>query len=93
MFRMTREEYEWNKKEALKRESEPYMFCNEELAKEFYDRIKKEYPASSIHYHGVTQWICLDDRARVALRKQITRLLNETKKQLDQLSALMLQMS
>lgn len=90
---MDQEEYEWNKKEALKRKSQPYMFSNEEFAVEFYDRIKEKYPAASIHYYDIHQWICLNDRARVTLRKQIARLLDEKTRQLDQLAALMLQLS
>ena len=90
---MDQEEYAWNKKEALKHKSQPYMFSNEDYAISFFDRIKKEYPVASIHYYDIHQWICLNDRARVTLRKQVVMMMAEKTKQLDQLAALMLQLN
>ena len=38
---MCQEEYDWNKKEHLKHKNNPYMFSNEDLAVEYYQRIKR----------------------------------------------------
>ena len=43
----------------------------EPLAKEYFERFKEEYPGSSMHVYDIRQYICLDDRARRNLLKQI----------------------
>lgn len=92
MNRMDQEEYEWNRKEALKHKSQPYMFSNEDYAISFFDRIRKEYPAASIHYYDIHQWICLNDRARAALRKNVTEKLRKKTLQMEQLVTILNQL-
>ena len=71
MEKMDNEEYQWNKKELLKHKNLPYHFANEGLAAVFFDRLREEYPAASIHYWKINQWICLNDRARAKLREDM----------------------
>lgn len=89
---MDQEEYAWNRKEALKHKNQPYMFSNEDYAIEFYDRIKEEFPAASIHYYDIHQGICLNDKARKALRKHILELLVKKTSQMEQLATLLNQL-
>lgn len=63
------EEYSYFTKELLKRKTQPYHMSNEPLAREYYERFKLEYPAASIHIYDISQYICMDDRARRNLIK------------------------
>lgn len=63
------EEYGYFRKEHLKRKTQPYHMSNEPLAKDYYERFKLEYPAASIHIYDISQYICMDDRARRNLVK------------------------
>lgn len=63
------EEYSYFTKELLKRKTQPYHMSNEPLAREYYERFKLEYPAASIHIYDISQYICMDDRARRNLVK------------------------
>lgn len=82
---MDQEEYEWTRKELLKRKNEPYMFSNDDYAMDFFDGIKKEYPATTMHCYDIHQWICINDRARSALRKTVTEMLKKKAWQTEQL--------
>ena len=64
-----REEYGYFIKELLKRKTQPYHMSNEPLARELYERFKLEYPAASIHFYDISQYICMDNRARRKLAK------------------------
>ena len=55
MTKMDDEEYQWTKGDLLKHKNLPYMFSNEDYAISFFGRIKKEYPAASIHYWKINQ--------------------------------------
>lgn len=63
------EEYRHSRAEILKRKTKPYIMNNKPLAVDFYNELKKEYPAASIYYYGTSQYICLDERGRRALLK------------------------
>ena len=71
MTKMDEEEYRWTKGDLLKHNNLPYMFSNEDYTISFFGKIKKEYPAASIHYWKIHQWICLNDRARAKLREDM----------------------
>lgn len=92
MERMDQGEYEWNRKKLLKHKNQPYMFSNEDYAIEFYDRIKAEFSVASIHYYDIHQWICLNDKAREALRKHILELLAKKTSQMEQLATILNQL-
>ena len=62
------DEYLYFKKEIKKKPCTPYMMHNHDLSKSFYEEIKKEYPDASYHVLDITQWICLNDKARKKLR-------------------------
>lgn len=64
-------DYLYFKKNLLKRKTKPYLMSNEPLAKECFERFNEEYPGSSMHVYDIRQYICLDDRARKNLLKQI----------------------
>lgn len=84
---MDDEEYKWTKKELLKNKSLPYMFSHEEYANDFFRRILKEYPAASIHYWKIHQWICLNDRARANLREKMIEWSSSLSLELSELCA------
>lgn len=68
---MKEDEYLRFKNNLLKRKTKPYLMSYEPLAKEYFERFKEEYPGSSMHVYDIRQYICLDDRARRNLLKQI----------------------
>lgn len=68
-----RAEYNYFRAEMLKRKTKPYIMHNEPLAKAYYSEIKKEYPAASIYFYDIAQYICLDDRGRRALMKLLKK--------------------
>lgn len=72
---MQNDEYEYAKKELIRRKTYPYYFHNEPLAKEFFKRFKAEVPTAS-YYAGeeIGQAICYDDRARKRLLKYLETL-------------------
>ena len=87
MTKMDNEEYQWNKKELLKHRNLPYHFANDGLAAVFFDRLREEYPAASIHYWKINQWICLNDRARAKLREDMIELSSSLSQELADLCA------
>ena len=87
MEKMDNEEYQWNKKELLKHRNLPYHFANDGLAAVFFDRLREEYPAASIHYWKINQWICLNDRARAKLREDMIELSSSLSQELADLCA------
>lgn len=42
MEKMSKEEYQWNKKELMKHRNLPYMFSNEDLAISFIDMLRED---------------------------------------------------
>lgn len=85
--KMDEEEYQWNKKELLKHRNFPYHFANDGLAAVFFNRLRKEYPAASIHHWKIHQWICLNDRARAKLREDMIGWSNSLSLELSELCA------
>ena len=68
---MREDDYLHFKNSLLKRKTKPFPMSNEPLAKEYFERFKEEYPGSSMHVYDIRQYICLDDRARKNLLKQM----------------------
>ena len=87
MEKMDNEEYQWTKDDLLKHKNLPYMFSNESYAIDFFGRIRKEYPAASIHYWKIHQWICLNDRARAKLREDMIEWSSSLSLELSELCA------
>lgn len=71
------------KKELLKRKTRPYTMANRELAQEFFETFKEEYPTSSLHTYNLLQFICLDNRARKNLVKMLKARQEDLKEQLN----------
>ena len=46
------EEYNYYKKALMKRKTKPYIMSNKELAIDFFEKLKREFPEASIHFHG-----------------------------------------
>ena len=59
-----KDEYEYFKQELLEDTEKPYSMSNAELAQEYFAEIKKEYPTASMYSFGITQFICVTNKAR-----------------------------
>lgn len=80
---MENEEYMFHLREQLKRKTYPYVWANEELAYEYYEMLKKSYPEASIHEEGITQYICLDKRARKRLINMLEKHVAENQRTIE----------
>ena len=87
MEKMSKEEYQWNKKELMKHRNLPYMFSNEDLAISFINMLREARPTASIHFWKIHQWICLNDRARAKLRKDMIGWASNLSLELSELRA------
>ena len=76
------EDYQGFKSSVMKRKTKPYVMSNDLLAIELFDMFKTEYPTASIHFYGIWQYICFDDRARKTLLKQFKRQKEEQERAL-----------
>ena len=74
--------YNYFKNRLFKRKTKPFLMSNEPLAKEYFERFKEEYPGASMHVYDFHQYICLDDRARRNLLKQMKQQKKEQEKAL-----------
>ena len=88
---MENEEYRYCLKELLKRKTYPYSMANEEYAIEFYERLKKDYPEARLYIYGISQFICLDDRARKRLAKKAGQWIKEEEDRLEALKKFKMQ--
>lgn len=82
------EEYSYFKRELMKRKTKPYHMANEDLAKELFNRFRLEAPEASIHFSGISQFICMDSRARRNLSKMLTEQLKKREQELQELKNL-----
>lgn len=82
------EEYSYFKRELMKRKTKPYSMANKELADELFKRFQLEAPEASIHYSGITQFICYDRRARKNLSRLLTERLKKQEQELQELKDL-----
>lgn len=82
---MENEEYMFHLREQLKRKTYPYVWANKELAYEYYEMLKKSYPEASIHEEGITQYICLDKRARKRLINMLEKHVAENQRTIEAL--------
>ena len=76
------DQYECLKSDLLKRKTKPFVMSNSEWAGEFFERFKEEYPGASMHVYDIRQYICLDNRARRNLLKQIKQQKEDQEKAL-----------
>lgn len=82
------EEYSYFKRELMKRKTKPYSMSNRELADELFKRFLLEAPDASIHYSGISQFICYDRRARKNLSKMLKDSLAKKERELQELKDL-----
>lgn len=82
------EEYIYFKKELLKRKTKPYIMANKELSQELYTQFKTEHPDASIHFWGMSQYICYDKKARKNLSKMLKEKLERKEVELQELKDL-----
>lgn len=83
---MDREQYNFNKDHILKHhKASPDTWSNEPLAIEFFTEFHKEYPESSIHLVQGIQFICLNDKARTKLVKNLTQLIKRHEREIKEL--------
>lgn len=76
----------------MKRKTYPYHFANALYAKEFFNMLVVEYPTASITVDGeYNQYICLDNRARKKLVKQINEEIDQTRKRVADLEKLIIE--
>ena len=76
------DDYKYFKISLFKRKTKPYVMSNEEWAEGMFERFKEEYPGASMHVYDIHQYICLDDRARRKLLKQMKQQKKEQEKAL-----------
>lgn len=79
------EEYAYFKGELMKRKTQPYHMANPELAKEYFTQFKSEYPEASFHSFDISQFICLNDRARKNLIRKLQELQRKKEAELQAL--------
>ena len=79
------DEYAYFRGEALKRKTKPYHMANSDLAAEYFTEIQKEYPTASFHTFDIHQFICLNDKARKNLIKQLQELQRKKEAELQTL--------
>lgn len=77
------DEYQYMLRELFKRKTKPYIMANKNLSKDFFETFKKTYPKASIHFYEYSQFICLDDKARKNLIKQLKAQRQKLQKQID----------
>jgi adenosyl cobinamide kinase/adenosyl cobinamide phosphate guanylyltransferase len=83
---MDREQYNQCKDYILKhRKASPDTWNNEPTALEFFAELHKEYPESSIHLVQGYQFICLNDKARTKLAKNLTQLIKKHEREIKEL--------
>lgn len=82
------EEYSYFKRELMKRKTKPYFMSNRELAEELFNRFKLEAPDASIHFRGISQFICMDSRARRNLSKRLKEDIKKREQEIQELKDL-----
>lgn len=70
-------QYYFARKEILKRKTQPYSMADEPTAIEIYNRLKLEFHDATIFLGTKNQYICLDDRARKNLLKNLKKIQRE----------------
>lgn len=75
---MRENDYLYFKNKLMQQKTYPYIFSNQPLAKEFYDRLKIDVPTARYYeVEGVGQVITHDRRAEVKLLNMVQKHINE----------------
>ena len=87
LFEVSEEEYFYFKKEMIV--EKPYGMANKELAKQYFERYKKEVPGATMYEYGYRQYICSSDAARTNLQEMMEKLLEKKMQEVEQCKTLL----
>lgn len=81
LYEVSEEEYFYFKKEMIV--EKPYGMANKELAKQYFERYKKEVPGATMYEYDYRQYICSSDAARKELQEMIEQLLEKKMQEVE----------
>lgn len=84
---MLQEEYGYFKKEMLKenKEGKFWVMANRELAVEYLEEGRKEFPELVMYEMGIEQYFCLNDKAKRKFIKLVERRIDRKQSELAEL--------